>query len=122
MKKFIKYLFISFVSANIPWIGWGVIFGWPAILSISLILTVLDPTLSDMCKSEVFITTLFTGFVINILNFMGWNFIIHTNVLDLGGVVLAIPSVFVGAILVTIFKPKKPVCICPVHSPGSTIR
>ncbi len=113
--KLFKYLTISFVAANIPWIGWGVIFGWPAILGISLVLTLLDSKLMKMNWAEVFLLTLFIGFIVNALNCLGWDIESHVDIMDLGMLVLASPSILVGAILVTYFKPKKVTCCCPIH-------
>lgn len=115
LKLLLKYLTISFIAANIPWIGWGVIFGWPAILMVSLTLTALDFMISIFNKSEMFLFTLFIGFMANVVNCIGWNILCHNSLLDLGEVVIASPSIIIGALLVTIFHKSKDDCICPVH-------
>lgn len=112
---FFKYLTLSFIAANIPWIVWGVIFGWPAILMISVILAILGDITSTFNKAEMFLFTLFVGFVANVINCIGWNLLCHNGLLELGVVVVASPSIMVGALLVMLFHKSKNDCTCPVH-------
>jgi hypothetical protein len=106
--KFWKYFTIAFISANIPWIGWGVIFGWPAILMISIALTYIDSKL-ELTRLEMAASTLLIGFVSNSITFTVWNLMAHEPLENalFGLNIIALPSIFIGTALTTIFYRAK---------------
>jgi hypothetical protein len=109
MKRFLKYSLVGFLFANIPFIGWGVIMGWPAVLLTAVALTALHGKLIDLNRLTLFFSTVGICLISTILNALWWG--IYSSSLtaeSIGGfTVLALIPILLSSATIAFFHRTK---------------
>ena len=72
MLRFLKYSLLGMLFANVPFVGYGLIMGWPAVILSALILTIFHTKLVSLSRFTLFFATVAICLISATLNGLLW--------------------------------------------------